>query len=380
LDSPDLTGQDVRAERAFTLLRLSTQVFYSDLKEAGPLADQSLALYRALGDQWGVATVLEHRGAAALQSGDYRQAAPFYQESLEIRRAIGDRRGLADSLDQQSFACLFRGELEQGKHMAMEHKTIRQEIGEPTGIVKGFINLGSAQFWLGEFAELYRHPLKAEAMPILSALGDRSGVVDCVVYDSWTELHLGLYERAQASAQQGLALSQELDDRHDMAHSCWALGCIALAEGEPAAAERWLKRSAAVFQEIGKWDGQSYALAVLACAASRLGQPGRARGYLVKALEITAVLQVFWTFMFPLPAAALLLTHLGKVERAVELYALASRYPFVANSRWFEDVVGSRIAAAAAPLPPDVVAAAQKRGRTRDLAATVKELLTDLGA
>jgi hypothetical protein len=32
---------------------------------------------------------------------------------------------------------------------------------------------------------------------------------------------------------------------------------------------------------------------------------------------------------------ALLLTDQGEQERAVELYALALRYPVVANSRWF---------------------------------------------
>jgi hypothetical protein len=67
------------------------------------------------------------------------------------------------------------------------------------------------------------------------------------------------------------------------------------------------------------------------------------------------------------------------VERAVELYALASRYPHVANSRWFEDIAGKEIATVAATLPLDVVAAAQERGRTRDLETTVQELLIELG-
>jgi len=51
----------------------------------------------------------------------------------------------------------------------------------------------------------------------------------------------------------------------------------------------------------------------------------------------------------------------------------------VANSRWFEDVAGRHIAAVAATLPPEVVTAAQERGRARDLEATVAELLVELG-
>jgi hypothetical protein len=62
----------------------------------------------------------------------------------------------------------------------------------------------------------------------------------------------------------------------------------------------------------------------------------------------------------------------------VELYALASRYPFVAHSRWQDDVIKQAITSAAMTLPPEVVNAAQERGRARDVKTTVKELLPEL--
>jgi hypothetical protein len=76
---------------------------------------------------------------------------------------------------------------------------------------------------------------------------------------------------------------------------------------------------------------------------------------------------------------ALLLAGEGENERAVELYALASRYPLVAESRWFSDVAGVTLAEVAAALPAERVAILQKRGRAGDLEATVEELLTELG-
>jgi hypothetical protein len=54
---------------------------------------------------------------------------------------------------------------------------------------------------------------------------------------------------------------------------------------------------------------------------------------------------------------------------------LAARHPFLANSRWYASAVGSHIAAAAEGLPAGVLAAAQERGRTRELWETVEELL-----
>ena len=83
---------------------------------------------------------------------------------------------------------------------------------------------------------------------------------------------------------------------------------------------------------------------------------------------------LLWT----LPVTARLLACEGQIERAVELYGLASRYPFVANSRWFEDVAGHHLTAAAATLPSAAVTASRERGRARDLIATVEELLSEL--
>ena len=82
--------------------------------------------------------------------------------------------------------------------------------------------------------------------------------------------------------------------------------------------------------------------------------------------------------LFGLAGIALLLADEGDVERALELYALAARHPFVAKSRWFEDVAGRHIEAAAETLPAQRVTAARKRGQTRELAPTVSELLAEL--
>jgi hypothetical protein len=81
-----------------------------------------------------------------------------------------------------------------------------------------------------------------------------------------------------------------------------------------------------------------------------------------------------------LPGVALLLLDAGGAERAVELYALATRYPIVGNSRWFQELAGLQITAAADLLPPEVAVAAQERGQNRDLDATVAKLLVERGA
>ena len=83
--------------------------------------------------------------------------------------------------------------------------------------------------------------------------------------------------------------------------------------------------------------------------------------------------------VYGLPVAALLLADQGAVDRAVEVYACASRYEFVANSRWFEDTVGQQIRTVAASLPAEVVESARERGRAQDWYTMAAELLNEFG-
>jgi hypothetical protein len=139
-----------------------------------------------------------------------------------------------------------------------------------------------------------------------------------------------------------------------------------------------LEESTAVYREVGPKDDLGMALAWLAIAARGPGDTPEARQHLCHALEIARESETVLPLMWVLPATALLLADEGENERAVELYALASRYLLVAKSRWFADVAGNTLAKIAASLPAERVAVLQERGRARDLEATVAELLAEL--
>jgi tetratricopeptide (TPR) repeat protein len=192
------------------------------------------------------------------------------------------------------------------------------------------------------------------------------------------ELMLGRYERARDLCQRCAALARESAFRKGIGISLHWLGQAMLVEEAYAEALELFHESVAICREIAQRDTLGCALVGLGSAARGLGDLPEARRHLREALEIGSETGSFPTLMLALPATALVLAEQGEEERAVELYALASRYPFVANSRWFEDVAGKHIAAAAEKLSPQVVAAAQERGRARDLEATLTELLAKL--
>jgi hypothetical protein len=65
-------------------------------------------------------------------------------------------------------------------------------------------------------------------------------------------------------------------------------------------------------------------------------------------------------------------------EPGMEVYVCVSRHGFVANSRWFEEMVGQPIRALAASLPAEVVESVQQQGRVQDWDVMATELLSEL--
>jgi tetratricopeptide (TPR) repeat protein len=199
---------------------------------------------------------------------------------------------------------------------------------------------------------------------------------------AFNQMHLGHYQKARTQTMACLARFRETGYHWGIERCCCYLALAALATGDYGQAERWLQESAGLCREIRQRGHQGQALALLALIARGSGDQGQARQHLGEALRVAAHVRDYETFMFQLivvSAMALLLADEGQLERAVELYAIASRYPLVANSRLLEDLAGRHMAAAAAQLPADTAAAAQARGRARDLEATVADLLAELG-
>jgi predicted ATPase/DNA-binding SARP family transcriptional activator len=371
-----LSGQDTRAERAAALLRLGEIAYDSDRREAWGLFEQSLALYQGLGDRWRTAHVLRALGSAALNLGDYGRAKQSYEESLAIRRALGDQWGIANSLQGLSRVALSLGEIEQGERIAREGIALSEEIGDQAGIVKGLGNLSLLLQWSGQFPEA--QALLERSAAICNDLGFRVGLVYAQAFLSAMAGHAGEYEPARALAYKCLALARETGHSWALGWSLMLLGGIALVENAYDMAWTLCQESLSVYREARQQDTTGFPLVLSAVAAFRSGQISRAQQVLCEALQLAVITGAFEPSVTTVAAAALFLAEQGQPERAAELYATASRYPLVSKSCWYRDLFGQPIAAVAAALPPDTVAAAQERGRARDLGATVAELLVRL--
>jgi predicted ATPase/DNA-binding SARP family transcriptional activator len=378
LQAPELADDDTRKVAAFILQVMGEVTQQFDHTQAQALCERSLTLYRSLGDQWGMATVLMILSGLAEHFGDYGRARELADESLLIYRSLGDRIGIARSLRQLSNLFAWHGQFEESECLAREVIAICGEIGDRVGIAKGRFSLASTTMYLGRFGDA--HPLLVETASAFHDLGMRTNRAWVIQIRGWNETNLGLYEAARRHCTDGLAFFHEADIQRGIAMAHLGLGGIALAKGEYVRACKLLEHSAAVYREIDRRDELGLALASLALVARGLGHLLQAHAYTCEALRLSIETGSVPTSLFAVSNTALLLADAGAVERAVELYALVTRHPYFGNSRYREDITGGYIVAAAAALAPQTVAAAQERGRARDLDATVAELVSELEA
>jgi predicted ATPase/DNA-binding SARP family transcriptional activator len=376
LDSAVLANQDTRPERADLLLALGSLAERSDYGQAEKLYRESMNLHRALGDQRGIITNVIRQAIISYESGRYPESRRLADEALALYRALGDQNGIASAFAMLGWIAVGQGRLEEAIRFMQESVALRRALGH-RGLIAGSLrNLGAALISLGRFDEALA--VLEESVTFFGDLGASGQLIFPDILMGVAMAHLGQYRQARDRGQSGLALARKVNDQAGVAHALLLLGYVALAEEASATAQPLLAQSVATFQACRKTDDAAQAQAMAAYAARSLGNGQAAQRRLVEALGAAVRMQAFHPATLALPAIALLFLDQREAERAVELYALASRYPYVANSRWFEDVAGKHIAAVAATLRPEVVAAAQEQGKARDLWATAAELLVEL--
>jgi predicted ATPase/DNA-binding SARP family transcriptional activator len=372
------SAADVRPVRALILQQMGWLEGNNDPELARAYCQESLALYEALNDRYGTAEVLDTLGTLVRGQGAYDEARRLYQRCLALRREIGDTRGIARSLLRLSSIAQFQGQPADAARLAREGIAISRSIGDQGGVASGLADLAVTLLWLGEFTQA--ESVLQESPALHRNLGFYSAFSSML--QSEARAHLGRYGEARAQAQAALALSREIGHRPHIGLACWVVGCLLLAEGAHTEARVLFQESAQQFREMERQEQLGWALSGLAFAEHALDNHTQARQFLYEVLGICTEIGSMAIPLLPtftLTVVALWLADLGEVLKAVELYALASRYPYVARSRWYQDLFERPITEAASTLPPGLVKAAEERGRSRDMMATLSQLLAELG-
>ena len=377
LDEAALAGQDVLQLKAAMLHLLAIPPFGMHwIENSFVMLKASLAIYRQLGNRYEEAGVLSTLGIMKQTLGQFEELARLWQEVLEIHRELN----LPKEIHWSQINLIFlQSQCGQGDFQAAEQQlaeSIAYYRDDGDKYLQALCNYYLAQnrHFLGQYAGMIA-PLD-ECVRIyqnidIKSLTARAWMKMGVAYTS-----LGQYSQAGEYLTKSSAFFTEVDQVWGVGAVNWRLAELALATGRIAQAKELLQKGLADMTQAHNYGLVGQALPTLVIAYLISGDLNQARQTQVEALHRAAEYRNFPAQAAALASASLFASHWRNLELALELGALASTIPYLANSALFQDLLFKPLANLAHDLPPEVAAAAQERGRQHDLWQTIRELQT----
>jgi tetratricopeptide (TPR) repeat protein len=261
-----------------------------DYGRAKMLFEESLALYRELGNNRGIAESLRGLGFVARDQRDYEGAVELFEESLALSRKVEDKWGIAWPLNDLGVVALSQGDYGRAVELCKESLFLFREIGDGWGMAVSLNILGIVAQRQGEHDRATL--LCEESLGLFRELEDKKGIADSLRLLGFVAMDQGDFGRSAALIEESLALCRELVDKRSISSSLLLLGFAARVQGDYGRATTLLKESLSLFQEsgakqeAGDKSGIAHSLCLLGLVDRDQGDYGRATALLEESLSL----------------------------------------------------------------------------------------------
>ena len=259
-----------RAKALKAVARLA--LVQGDYQRGEVQCEESLALFRELGDTTGEAFSLYLLGIVAWRKGNSTIARELSEEALLLSKSVNDRELVASSLFQLAYMASYQGKYTSARDLFAENLALNREQGNKRGIVQSLFSL--AQVLLVSQSDLEAIPdLLEEGLVLSKGLGFKEGIATWFSLSGQVTLSSGDALAARSLIEESLALYKEIGHRHGTASSLALLAKVAAHQGEFRSAVALYKRSLAITREIGDQLNAASCLEGLAAVAVAQGNP-----------------------------------------------------------------------------------------------------------
>lgn len=203
---------------------------------AALLYQEALVLFRAIGDQQGIAGSLTNLGVVADRQGDYGHAAALFEEAVAVARQRGDTLQIARTLGNLAAVWDRQGDYTRGAALYEEARSLFEVLGDRQGIATALDNLGVVAFRQGEYGRAAA--LHEESLALARELGDRHASIVSLINLAAVADRQGDHGRSTALLQEGLLLGREIGAGDEVADILERLAWVAIAEGHASRAVR----------------------------------------------------------------------------------------------------------------------------------------------
>ncbi len=241
-----------------------------DLAAAQPYLEESLAIYRELGDSQGIARLLNVMGNVLYLQGEVSKVRSLYEEALARYRELGDKAGIAQSLGELGLLTFREKDYAAGRSLAEESLAILRALGDKRGMSRSISDLGTMNLSQGDYSAA--SDFLTESIAIDRELGDKGAVAHKLGIIGGLAVMKGDYALARALYEEGLVTFRELGVALYAAWMLCNLGHVAVLEGDYPAARLRYAESLPLARKSGDKDGVMQCLGGLGTAAAGLEQ------------------------------------------------------------------------------------------------------------
>jgi len=242
-----------------------------ELAQAEILTNKGLALSRAISDKHAEAFSLWGLGGAIALQGDIERGISFAEQSLALYRSLGDRLGQANTT---RFLSVNHNDLERSKSFLYESLGLYRELGNIAGIAFCLELLALRAMWGGDFSSSTQW--LDEAMAIHRQLGNLAQETWALSNYGRLSFWQGDYQKACTYYEEVLTLAEKIGE---YLLSIWTranLSYALLRQGDLQKANEMFGLCIQQFQKANILIGVVYVIEGLASLNIQLGQVGNA--------------------------------------------------------------------------------------------------------
>lgn len=246
----------------------------ADYSQAGIRFEESLASATEANDDSLIATLLDNLGNVSRYSGDHEAAERMYSRSLAMHREAGDVIGIAYALAHLGQVASDRGNHPRAMELSLQGQELLRQMDDPLEVARGFTNLADIAYRAGDMAAARAHD--EEALSIYRELGYRRGIAISLSNLASLACTAGDYARTRNLSEEALSTFKDMGAQRGVSNCLAYIGSAALGLGDVAEAARCYSESLRVRVETGDRRQIADSLEDLAHAAITAGSPERA--------------------------------------------------------------------------------------------------------
>jgi predicted ATPase/DNA-binding SARP family transcriptional activator len=195
------------------------------------------------------ATALVQGAIFPFRNGDTEMAAALLQESLDLYRELGDVEGIARATAELGGVAIAELDLDRAAALYEECVPLLRSLGNESRLAVAFGNLGTIAHMHGDHATAVRY--YGEAIEASRASNDEDGLAVNLHNLGRSELALGQSDRGFETLNASLAIARRLGYREVIAYCLGGFAEVATLDEDATRAATLLGAAEALFAEIG---------------------------------------------------------------------------------------------------------------------------------